>query len=476
MLQKTYPQIIDLLALHRQDSERFPYLLESAAHGHTWTLGKDQDFVQIKNTLGRYSILFAYPQKQLILDASFNLHYPIKLKSQSFLEALDEIVNPHLNKKRSDLPFTGGWFLYLAYELAQEVEPSLKLPLAESQVGAMPVAFATRVPAAVIVDHELNCTHVVAEKGFGEFDILCEHVSAVLTETVDSSKTVKLEVKHLSEDDPQIYINAIKRTHEYIRDGDIFQANLSREWTAQVESSVADVYQKLRETNPGPFAGLAVFKDKKSNTEHAVISSSPERLISIRDRRIDTRPIAGTRPRNKSKQDDDTVMRQELIKHPKERAEHVMLIDLERNDIGRICEYGSVEVDELMVIESYEHVHHIVSNVTGQKRDGVTAGQAIKAVFPGGTITGCPKVRCMEIIAELEQKPREAYTGAMGYLNLNGDMDLNILIRTMQMRIDEKGSHLKFRAGGGIVFDSDAEKEVHETRAKARGLVKALRE
>jgi anthranilate synthase component 1 len=160
----------------------------------------------------------------------------------------------------------------------------------------------------------------------------------------------------------------------------------------------------------------------------------------------------------------------ELIANHKERAEHIMLIDLERNDLGRICQAGSVEVDEMMVLESYAHVHHIVSNVRGVLRTDVTPGMAIRAVFPGGTITGCPKIRCMEIIAELEDSPRGAYTGSFGYLNRDGSLDLNILIRTIVMH----GRALQLRAGAGIVADSDPEAELDETRAKARGLLQAV--
>ncbi len=199
-----------------------------------------------------------------------------------------------------------------------------------------------------------------------------------------------------------------------------------------------------------------------------MVSSSPERLVSVHGDDVQTRPIAGTRPRFAG--DDDAERIRELVGHPKERAEHVMLIDLERNDLGRICTAGSVEVDELMSVESYAHVHHIVSNVRGRLRPGVSPGQVIAATFPGGTITGCPKVRCMQIIAELEQTARGAYTGAFGWLNRDGDLDLNILIRTAEVA----GSHAAFRTGAGIVVDSDPAKELDETRAKARGLMRAL--
>jgi anthranilate synthase component 1 len=200
----------------------------------------------------------------------------------------------------------------------------------------------------------------------------------------------------------------------------------------------------------------------------AVVSSSPERLVEVRRGTAQTRPIAGTRPRVPG--DDDLARIRELTAHPKERAEHVMLIDLERNDLGRVCRPGTVEVNELMVVESYAHVHHIVSNVRGRVRDGVTPGQVIAATFPGGTITGCPKVRCMEIIASLEDAPRGAYTGALGYLDRNGDLDLNILIRTLTLN----GNEVTLRAGAGIVADSVASKELDETRAKARGMLRAL--
>jgi len=200
-----------------------------------------------------------------------------------------------------------------------------------------------------------------------------------------------------------------------------------------------------------------------------VASSSPERLLRLCDGVVETRPIAGTRPRGVDLAS-DAVLAGELIAHPKERAEHVMLVDLERNDLGRICQPGSVEVNESMVVESYAHVHHIVSNVRGRLQPGIGPGEAIRAVFPGGTITGCPKVRCMEIIQELEAGARGPYTGSMGWLGGSGDLDLNILIRSIEIAPGEA----RFRAGAGIVFDSVPEAELAETRAKARGLLLAL--
>jgi anthranilate synthase component 1 len=199
----------------------------------------------------------------------------------------------------------------------------------------------------------------------------------------------------------------------------------------------------------------------------SIISSSPERLVSVKNGIVETRPIAGTRRRDDDQLSDDALAR-ELLEHPKEQAEHIMLIDLERNDLGRVCRPGTIEVNELMVLETWEHVHHIVSNVRGALQKDKTPVDVLRAVFPGGTITGCPKVRCIEILAEMEQQARGAYTGSLGYINKDGSMDFNILIRTMVRNRDD----IVFRAGGGIVSDSIAEKELEETRAKAKGLLK----
>jgi anthranilate synthase component 1 len=220
---------------------------------------------------------------------------------------------------------------------------------------------------------------------------------------------------------------------------------------------------RLRESNPAPFAGLLRWG------ESAIISSSPERLLQLGDGEAQTRPIAGTRARGG---DDaaDQLQRQHLIGNLKERAEHVMLIDLERNDLGRICEPGSVAVTELMTLETYAHVHHIVSNVRGRLRAGVGPGAALRAVFPGGTITGCPKVRAIEIIAELEKTGRGPYTGSMGYLSRDGRLDSNILIRSLVWA----PGRVSLRCGAGIVVDSQPQAELDETRAKARGLLLAL--
>jgi len=269
-------------------------------------------------------------------------------------------------------------------------------------------------------------------------------------------------LESLIENDEQSYLQQVEKIKKYIIDGDIFQANLSRQWTAKLKQKVDDatLFSTLAEYNPSSFAALAALQSM------TIISSSPERLVSLKKGIVETRPISGTRPRDSDKHSDD-VLAKELLSHPKEQAEHIMLIDLERNDLGRVCRPGSIEVNELMVLESWQHVHHIVSNVRGELAAGKTPVDVLRAVFPGGTITGCPKVHCMEILAELEAQARGAYTGSLGYINNDGSMDFNILIRTMV----REGNKITFRAGGGIVNDSIAEKELEETRAKAKGLL-----
>jgi anthranilate synthase component 1 len=445
----------ELTELMRAQPARYPFLLQSMA---------------ANPQLARFDILFACPGQTLELRSDA-LRGPFAEGSDGFLPALDQwweseqqtqLVNDP-PATAADVPFSGGWFLYLGYELAAEVEPGLKLRLPDDE----PIAFATRVPVAIINDRLNNETLIVAEPQAMAAANQVRTDLQVLTAAA-SEITGTTSAGELSEAAPEQFLDAVKVAQDYIRAGDIFQANLSRRWQAETSGPVSaiDLYRRLCATNPAPFAGMI------KRDDFAVISSSPERLIRRSGNRLDTRPIAGTRPRNEKPEQADRI-REELLAHPKERAEHVMLIDLERNDLGRVSVGGSVKVDEHMVVESYSHVHHIVSNVTGVARPGLTPGELIRAVFPGGTITGCPKVRCMEIIHELESGPRGAYTGSMGYLNLNGDCDLNILIRTMTLHDDNR---VELAAGSGIVADSVPQAELEETRAKAKGMILALKQ
>jgi anthranilate synthase component 1 len=361
-------------------------------------------------------------------------------------------------------PFAGGWCLYLAYEFAQQLEPTLHLPrLPHDQ----PLAWAGRTDAVVALDIDSGHCHLLAEGGAAH---RIDELSAALERAAQALANLpvpgRLPQASVDEDPPGLFTQAVRAAQEAIAAGDIYQANLSRAWRLRLagDAGVAPLYAALVQANPAPFAALARLPGGAW-----LLSSSPERLVRVRDGRIETRPIAGTRPRL-GEQAADLPERAALLAHPKERAEHVMLIDLERNDLGRVCEAGSVQVDEFMVTESYRHVHHIVSNVSGRLRAGTTPGEVLRAVFPGGTITGCPKLRAMEVIGALEGTVRGPYTGSLGYLGVDGTMDLNILIRTALLQ----GNSLGLRAGAGIVADSDPDRELAETRAKARGVLQAF--
>jgi len=418
-------------------------------------------------------VLLAEPRAALWLDADGQLGAAgCSPRGSGFLAALEdwwrrERCPGPLGAGQDPVLFSGGWALFLGYELAQEIEPRLELP----RTPLPWQAFALRTPCALV--HELAHDRVcaVAEPDAGD---ALERLAAEAADAAHAAGMPDtLRVEQVREEDPAYYLARVQRAKEYVRAGDIYQANLSRPWEVgigageraegEAGAAAALLYERLRAANPAPFAALAQWRGV------GIVSSSPERLVRVAGRRIDTRPIAGTRPRSRLPGKDLKEM-SALAAHPKERAEHIMLIDLERNDLGRVCEAGTVQVDELMTIESYQHVHHIVSNVSGMLREQVTPIGALRAVFPGGTITGCPKFRCMQIIAELEGSGRGAYTGSLGYLTRDGRLDLNILIRTMTL----SGRQLSFRAGAGIVADSDPERELEETRAKARGLLAAL--
>jgi anthranilate synthase component I len=440
-----------LLALASRWPDRYPVLLDSAAQG----------------ALSSFSMLAALPRATLAIDAAGRLHGFGRVDIPGgFLATLEQLWREAAKSaaaRPEHLPFAGGWIVYLGYELAREIEPSLRpwWP-AGSLADARPVATAMRIPAALI--HGEGGAFLVTEPSVSaqERSQILEDLRQVGSGAVAANEPQPIE---LVEEPPEAYLTRVRRAQEYIRAGDIYQANLSRSWRATLPAaySLPALYRRLRTTNPAPFAALAQFGDFR------ILSSSPERLLQIRGRHVSTRPIAGTHPRGNT-ETDDRALAAALIAHPKERAEHVMLIDLARNDLGRVCVGGSVRVDEYMALETYAHVHHIVSNVTGELRPEVTSIDALRAVFPGGTITGVPKVRCMQIIAELEAAPRGPYTGSLGYLNHDGSGDFNILIRTISVL----GNELELRAGAGIVADSRPERELEESRAKARGMVLAV--
>ena len=424
-------QKVDLASFCYLDNSRYPFLLESVNH----------------NDNNRYSILFAFPGENIVLNNASDFDFLNKLESKY-----------NLNNTNSDLPFCGGWFVYLSYELIGQIENTLSADLHNSD---LPIAYAVKIPTAIIIDHQLDKTYIVDESDDdSRINLILDDIKLINPIPLNPLEG------SLSEENQEKFISGVKSSLKYIIAGDVFQVNLSREWQYKLnnDEDSAAIYKSLKKANPAPFSALIHYQD------FSIISSSPERLFSVNNDVLQTRPIAGTHPRGKGS--DDETLKDNLISNPKEIAEHVMLLDLERNDMGRVCEYGSVFVNEVMTLETYPYVHHIVSNIKGKLKKQAGIKDIIKALFPGGTITGCPKVRCMQIISELEQMPREAYTGSVGYLSQNGRMDFNILIRSFI----HKDNKLSFRAGAGIVYDSIPERELAETRHKAEGLIKVFKD
>lgn len=422
----------DLIALQAAHPDRYPGLfLGSADSG--------------------WDILFAFPQGIARFDATDNL---AALQAHAAMQ-----IQPSTQTRPEDLPFRGGWLCALSYELGAWFEPRAG---GVDESDHFPVAWLTRIPAAILFDRARRRCILMAEAGAGD---LLDRMAADLDAAPPAVPSMP-PLRSLTEDAPARFLDGVAQVQAWIRAGDVFQVNLSRGWRAEFADAVppSALFARLMKKNPAPFSALVRVDD------WSIVSSSPERLVRLgRDGVLETRPIAGTHPRSADPAE-DAALRARLAAHPKERAEHVMLVDLERNDLGRVCVPGSVEVSALMELASYRHVHHIESTVRGRLRGGARVIDALRAVFPGGTITGCPKVRTMQIIRELEQTPRRSYTGSVGYINRDGSFDFNILIRSFLLR----GAGLEFRAGAGIVADSDAARELDETRAKARGLLAAL--
>lgn len=393
-------------------------------------------------------------------------------------------ASPQIESPPNLPPFFGGAVGYLSYDLVREFEtlPSMAkddLQLPYLQFGLYDIV--------TVVDHQTDRLQIIfcppMERFLGEpreklyhegLDRLAEWKARLNGQLAPLTHIPSLDQRVFHPDQPRnAYLDRVRRCQEYITAGDIYQANLSHRFTLQPPNTYIDstdrqpyeqeLYRRLQAVNPSPFSGLIHFDDV------TLISSSPERLVRLQDRQTETRPIAGTRPRGLNALEDQRLIA-ELLANEKERSEHLMLVDLERNDLGRVCQFGSVHVDEFMTIEQYSHVNHIVSNISGALRPEATPFNLIQALFPGGTITGVPKIRCMEIIEELEPVRRGPYTGSLGYIGWNGALDLNIVIRTL-IWCRGKGY---LQVGAGIVADSDPAKEYEETMQKAQAFFSAL--
>ncbi|PES25034.1 aminodeoxychorismate synthase component I [Bacillus cereus] len=445
-----------------------PYQLDFFKQYKFLSQGKSQHILLESGRGGRYNIVGLNPVA-VIRGKDETLHI-----SESGKETIKrgnplDLMQEYMEQWKTDYnpeypPFQGGAIGYFSYDCIRYIE---KLPsLAEDDIN-IPDIFFLLFDDVFVYDQKEQVLWVIThyvDKYEEAKERLNEWKSLWMTEAPEvtvpfESPEKKSEAVAFTEAG---FMKAVECIQEYIGAGDVFQVNLSTRQERTLQTHPLEIYTSLREINPSPYMGYLELGDFQ------IVSGSPELLIKKQGTEVSTRPIAGTRSRGADEQEDEELAR-ELIENEKERAEHVMLVDLERNDLGRVCKYGTVEVDEFMIIEKYSHVMHIVSNVRGEVEEDKDAFDLVKAVFPGGTITGAPKIRTMEIIEELEPVRRGIYTGSIGWIGYSGDTELNIVIRTLLA----KDGKAHVQAGAGIVIDSNPENEYKESLKKAIALWRA---
>lgn len=415
------------------------------------------------NSLGRYSFLGIEPF--LILQAKGE--DPFKAL-RAHLQAWEMPVS------RDEIPFFGGAVGYLAYDfgfiLEGKVKKKYKLDL------GIPDLFFGFYNTVIILDHYKELFHILSlgypEKKYFLARKLAERnfkkILGLISKINVNQRKIKSEKDIFSEDlhsnfTRAGYINAVQRALQYIRSGDIYQVNLTQQFTARSKAPSYQIYNRLRNVSPSCFSGYL------DTGDFQIISSSPERFLKLAGNTVITRPMKGTRPRSRNRLKDNQL-RQELLHSPKDKAELMMIVDLERNDLGKACSYHSIKVAALRELEEYQTVFQATATIEGKLHKDKDRIDLLRVCFPGGSIIGCPKIRAMEIIEELEPDRRSIYTGCLGYLSFSGGMDFNILIRS----ILKKGNNLYFGVGGGIVADSKPEEEYQETLVKAKGILKAI--
>ena len=420
---------------------------------------------------GRYDILVADPFITLISDES---QTEVSERGQTYVstdnpfELLKQALQPYV-AAQSDLPFTGGAVGYFGYDLARRLEKLVSIASNSDAIPAMQVGI---YDWAVVVDHR-NKTSCLVSNGFDvktreSWDALCAFFDKPFHDFRPSTEPFAVSSPVQANMDKPAYARAFAAIKNYIHEGDCYQVNLAQRFSAKANGDGWSAYQKLREISPAPFMAYMNFGRIQ------VLSGSPERFLQVVDKHVETRPIKGTRPRS-----DDTALdaqyAAELQSSLKDKAENLMIVDLLRNDIGKNCETGSVKADKLFQLQSFANVHHLVSIVTGKLQAAKTAIDLLRGCFPGGSITGAPKLRAMEIIEELEPHRRGVYCGAIGYIGFDSNMDTNIAIRTAVYIHDGNGTgEISFYAGGGIVADSELEKEYTETLDKASSMLKVM--
>ena len=449
-------------AFRKIQSGKYGFLLESVEGGEKWA--------QYSIIGSEPSVVFRSKGRDIELIEDGNVR---KIKSDP-IDELRTLLSRYRPVEEPGLPrFHGGAVGYFSYDIVRFVE---KLPeIGDDELGLWD-SFYMITDSVLVFDNINNKIKVItnayvpdpkeAEKKYENAVSKIEKLKAnllVSLENIEKQEDNSSEVELRSNFEKEDFKKAVLRTKEYIKAGDIIQAVISQRWQTNLDVDPFDLYRALRVLNPSPYMFYLKLDD------HMIVGSSPEVMVRVEGDRVESRPIAGTRPRGKN-EEEDQKLEEELINDPKERAEHIMLVDLARNDLGRIAEIGTVKVDELMTIERYSHVMHIVSNVIAQLREDKDAFDVLKATFPAGTLSGAPKVRAMEIIEETEPSRRGAYGGAIGYFSYSGNMDSCITIRTFVI----KDNKIYIQAGAGIVADSDPETEYYETVNKVKALVKAV--
>jgi len=449
--------------LRAEDHASHTYLLESVEGGEN---------------IGRYSFIGGTPRAIIRaygrrIEIAVGGEETIVWENVEPLEAVKRYMGQFKPVSDPALPrFAGGAVGFIGYDCVAEFEkvntrtdnalraPDMVFMVTDALIVFDRVRHTIKVLANAFVDGDVDKAY---EDACATIEHLCHALTTPLSNSLIDPTLPEKEPEPRSNTSRNDFEQAVERTREYIRAGDVIQTVLSQRFETDFDGDSLDVYRALRSVNPSPYMFCLDMGDS------AMVGSSPEIHVRCEDGQVEVRPIAGTRPRGRDAAE-DKLLEEELLADPKERAEHIMLVDLARNDIGRVCKYETVQVPELMVVERYRHVMHIVSDVTGELEEGFDEYDVMRATFPAGTVSGAPKVRAMEIIAELEQAKRGPYAGAVGYFNFNGNLDSCITIRTIIL--DEKKAYVQ--AGAGIVADSDPGKEYEETRNKARGMLKAL--
>lgn len=461
---------------YHHDSAR---LFKKIAH-LSWPMFLDSGQLQTQDNrspgseYGRYDILVADPFMTLSAgdtETVIKHRHGSRVSTEDPFQLVQALLSPYQAEKTS-LPFSGGAVGYFAYDLARRLE---HLPAIAASNHELPAMLVGIYDWAVIVDHHLKTASLVSHgmdpHTHETWDALCalldSEISKQAPNIADTVSSFEVLTCVTSNMDKSAYADAFNAVQHYIHEGDCYQVNLAQRFTAKVRGNGWVAYQALREISPAPFMAYMNFGDLD------ILSGSPERFLKVRDREVETRPIKGTRPRATSPAL-DLQYANDLQSSLKDRAENLMIVDLLRNDLGKNCETGSVKVDQLFQLQSFANVHHLVSIVTGRLKNDKTALDLLRGCFPGGSITGAPKLRAMEIIEALEPHRRGIYCGAIGYIGFDGNMDTNIAIRTAVYVHKAEAGEISFYAGGGIVADSDLYKEYTETLDKASSMLKLM--